>query len=51
MGMTLVARRIDMLNKTNKTPILIEIEDLEDPAADPTGTRITLSFPMEQVTK
>jgi ligand-binding sensor domain-containing protein len=51
MGMTLVARRIDMLNKTNKIPILIGIEDLEDPATGPSGTRVTLSFPLEQATK
>jgi LytS/YehU family sensor histidine kinase len=51
VGMTLVAKRIDMLNKTNKSPILIEIEDMEDPQAAPSGTRITLSFPLDQVTK
>ncbi|HMH20592.1 MAG TPA: histidine kinase [Puia sp.] len=51
MGMTLVARRIEMLNKTNNSPIFIEITDLEDGEGKPAGTKVTLNFPLDQVTK
>jgi len=50
MGMSLVAKRIDMLNKTGKSPMLISIEDLED-SGDAPGTRITLRFPIEAPNK
>ncbi|AXY74006.1 histidine kinase [Paraflavitalea soli] len=45
-GMSLTAKRIEMLNKNNAVPVLIEIEDL---AIDnmPAGTRVILRFPLE----
>jgi ligand-binding sensor domain-containing protein len=46
-GMSLTAKRIEMFNQTNKSPVLITIEDLEDLGNAPAGTRITLCFPFE----
>jgi LytS/YehU family sensor histidine kinase len=44
-GMTLTAKRIEMLNKNNGAPVLIEIEDLgQDNMA--AGTKVTLRFPL-----
>ncbi len=45
-GMTLTAKRIDMLNKNSATPALIDIEDLETNNI-PAGTRVTLRFPLD----
>jgi len=45
-GMTLTAKRIEMLNKNSATPVLIEIEDLETNNI-PAGTRVTLRFPLD----
>lgn len=45
-GMTLTARRIEMLNKHLRNQVLIEIEDLENNQV-PAGTRVTLRFPRE----
>jgi ligand-binding sensor domain-containing protein/signal transduction histidine kinase len=44
-GMTLTARRIEMFNQNNDTPVLIHIEDLEH-HRQPAGTRVTLQFPL-----
>jgi ligand-binding sensor domain-containing protein len=49
-GMTLTARRIEMFNQSNDTPVLIEIEDLEL-GNKPAGTRVTLRFPMTDASK
>ncbi|AXY74008.1 histidine kinase [Paraflavitalea soli] len=45
-GMTLTAKRIEMLNKNSLIPVLIEIEDLEINNI-PAGTRVTLRFPLD----
>jgi LytS/YehU family sensor histidine kinase len=45
-GMTLTAKRIEMLNKNSASPVLIEIEDLETNNI-PAGTRVTLRFPLD----
>ena len=44
-GMTLTAKRIEMLNKTLLNPVLIHIEDLELNDM-PAGTRVILQFPL-----
>jgi LytS/YehU family sensor histidine kinase len=49
-GMTLTAKRIEMLNKNNGAPVLIEIEDLEhDNIA--AGTSVILQFPLENANR
>ncbi|MBO9565901.1 MAG: histidine kinase, partial [Niastella sp.] len=45
-GMSLTARRIEMLNKTQTARILIDIEDLEF-NNKPAGTRVILRFPLQ----
>jgi ligand-binding sensor domain-containing protein len=45
-GMTLTARRIEMLNREHDTPVLIAIEDLYKDDK-PAGTRVTLKFPLQ----
>ncbi|WP_315824113.1 hypothetical protein [Paraflavitalea speifideaquila] len=45
-GMTLTAKRIEMLNKNNAAPVLIHIVDLEI-NHQPAGTRVTLRFPLQ----
>lgn len=45
-GMTLTAKRIEMLNKSQRSPVLINIEDLEMDHI-PAGTRVTLQFPVQ----
>jgi ligand-binding sensor domain-containing protein len=47
VGMTLVAKRVEMLNKINSSPVIINIEDLEDSSGEGSGTRIVLRFPLE----
>lgn len=47
-GMTLTAKRIEMLNKGMATPVLINIEDLTV-NDNPAGTRVILKFPIEGV--
>lgn len=49
-GMTLTAKRVEMLNKAQDVPILIKIEDLyiND---KPAGTRVTLKFPLQDATR
>jgi ligand-binding sensor domain-containing protein len=49
-GMTLTARRIEMLNKNKETPVLIAIEDLET-NNQPAGTRVTLQFPLQDASR
>ncbi len=49
-GMTLTAKRIEMLNKSSVTPVLIEIEDLAINNI-PAGTRVTLWFPLESASR
>lgn len=44
-GMTLTARRIEMLNKHHRSPVVIDIEDLEN-NHQPAGTRVTVMFPL-----
>jgi hypothetical protein len=46
-GMTLTAKRIEMLNKNQPFPVLINIEDLETNHI-PAGTRVTLQFPLSE---
>ena len=48
-GMGLTAKRVEMLNKTSKSPILIRIEDLEDTNGQPSGTRVVIRFPLENM--
>ena len=49
-GMSLTAKRIEMINKNNAVPVLIEIEDLsQDNTA--AGTRVTLRFPLEDASR
>ncbi|MDF2188759.1 sensor histidine kinase [Paraflavitalea sp. CAU 1676] len=46
-GMTLTARRIEMLNRNHSSKVLIDIEDLETNNI-PAGTRVTVKFPLEE---
>lgn len=48
-GMALTAKRVEMFNKTNRSFLLIEIQDLEDISGTPTGTRIILRFPFSDI--
>ncbi len=48
-GMALTAKRVEMFNKTNRSLLLIEVQDLEDAARRPAGTRIILRFPFSDV--
>jgi len=48
-GMTMTARRIDLFNKTHGASTLINIEDLEDQNKVPTGTRVVINFPLQEV--
>ena len=45
-GMALTERRMEMMNRTQTTSSLINIEDLEGSDGRPAGTRITLQFPL-----
>jgi ligand-binding sensor domain-containing protein len=45
-GMTLTAKRIEMLNKNHEEPVLIDIEDLENNHIA-TGTRVVVRFPVQ----
>lgn len=47
-GMTLTAKRIEMLNKTQTNPIFIDIDDLHSEDGSPAGTRVTLGFPLQE---
>ncbi len=49
-GMTLTARRIEMLNKSHLQPVVITIEDLVENDT-PAGTRVVLRFPLEDAGK
>ena len=49
-GMALTAKRIDILNSTNRPPIKIFIEDIEDLEGLAAGTRITIYFPIRELT-
>jgi len=49
VGMSLVAKRIEMFNKTARSPVRISIVDMEDPAGSPMGTRVIVHFPLEIV--
>jgi hypothetical protein len=48
-GMTLTARRLEMMNKTQAVPIVIEIEDLATNDQQPAGTRVAIYFPLQHV--
>ena len=48
-GMALTAKRVEMFNKTNRSLLLIEVQDLEDAARRPAGTLIILRFPFSDV--
>lgn len=50
-GMTLTARRMEMMNQGRAAPILIDVEDLETGDHLPSGTRIVLCFPIQYVKK
>ncbi|MBO9661195.1 MAG: hypothetical protein J7527_20390, partial [Chitinophagaceae bacterium] len=45
-GMTLTAKRIEMLNKNQSEPVLIDIEDLENNHTA-AGTRVVVRFPVQ----
>lgn len=45
-GMSLTSARIQMINVLYKSRIDVSIEDLQDNAGQPDGTRIVISFPM-----
>jgi hypothetical protein len=49
-GMALTARRLDMINRTQPAPILMHIEDMENNEQQPLGTRVVISFPLQNVT-
>jgi ligand-binding sensor domain-containing protein len=49
-GMSLTAERIAMLNKDNDHKITMHIEDLEDDQHKALGTRVTISFPIFDIT-
>jgi ligand-binding sensor domain-containing protein/two-component sensor histidine kinase len=44
-GMTLTAKRIEMLNKGQQVPVLIDVEDLYQDNM-PAGTRVIVKFPL-----
>ena len=46
-GMKLIADRVEFLNMHSANPITISIEDLKDESENPTGTRVTMKFPLE----
>jgi len=46
-GMKLIADRVEFLNMHSANPITISIEDLTDESENPTGTRVTMKFPLE----
>jgi LytS/YehU family sensor histidine kinase len=48
-GMTLTARRLEMMNTNRSIPILLNIEDLETTQATATGTRVVICFPLQDV--
>jgi ligand-binding sensor domain-containing protein len=45
-GMSLTAERIAMLNKDNSEKITMQIDDLEDDQQKPSGTKVTIKFPV-----
>lgn len=45
-GMSLTADRIEMFNKINAGKIEMMIDDLMDDAGNPSGTRVTIKFPV-----
>jgi len=48
-GMTLTARRMEMMNQGRSSPISIQVKDLETEDHRPAGTRIVLYFPIQYV--
>lgn len=46
-GMSLIADRVEFLNMHSTNPITISIEDLTDENENPTGTRVTMKFPLD----
>ena len=48
-GMTLTARRMEMMGNAQTGPMLIDIEDIYLENHQPAGTRVTLSFPIQYV--
>ncbi|HVM88582.1 MAG TPA: histidine kinase [Puia sp.] len=50
-GMDLTARRINMLNKTQVSKIIVDVEDLETGNGNIGGTRVTIQFPLSETAK
>jgi len=50
-GMTLTARRMEMIGNAETGPMLIDIQDIYLENRQPGGTRVTLSFPIQYVKK
>ncbi|MDO6431878.1 histidine kinase [Flavitalea sp. BT771] len=48
-GMTLTARRVEMMNRAKAVPMLIDVEDIETGDHQAAGTRIILCFPIQYV--
>jgi LytS/YehU family sensor histidine kinase len=48
-GISLTGQRIKMMNKNNESDIILNIEDLVDSNGQPSGTRITIVVPLEQI--
>jgi ligand-binding sensor domain-containing protein len=48
-GMTLTARRIEMMNRSTEVPIDVQVEDLYDEKQQPWGTRVMIRFPLHKV--
>lgn len=46
-GMTLTAKRIEIFNTMHPESILVDINDLENDRQEPSGTRITIYFPLQ----
>jgi LytS/YehU family sensor histidine kinase len=45
-GMTLTARRIEMMNRSTEVPIDVQVEDLYNDMQQPSGTRVMIRFPL-----
>jgi ligand-binding sensor domain-containing protein len=48
-GMTLTARRVEMMNQGRSAPTFVEVKDLETPDHQPAGTSVRLYFPLQYV--
>lgn len=47
-GISLTTDRVEMMNKHSARPITIHIYDMEDGSGNGTGTRVIISFPLQQ---